>query len=138
MVTIDEEASHGGGAMFKVERVRDDRLDIQMSGKLDSAGMSQALDELVEKSEGLEAGKMLFDVIDYHLPSFGALTIEFYRMPKLFGWIRKFHRAAVLSDETWLKRISEWEGKLIPGLEIKAFDRDERAAAESWLEIRVS
>ena len=122
--------------MFKVERVSKERLDIQMSGKLDSAGMSEALDELVEKSEGIESGKMLFDVIDYHLPSFGAMTIELYRMPRMLGWIRKFRRAAVLSDKSWLKKISEWEGKLIPGLVIKGFERDDRASADAWLESR--
>ena len=120
--------------MFKIERHGENRLDIEMSGKLDSEGMATALDELVEKSEGIEDGKMLYDVIDYQLPSFGALTIELYRMPRMFGLIKKFRRAAVLSDKAWLKTISELEGKLIPGLEIRAFDREERAAAELWLE----
>jgi hypothetical protein len=55
-------------------------------------------------------------------------------MPKMFDLIKRFRRAAVLSDKTWLKTISELEGKLMPGLEIKAFDREERAAAEQWLE----
>ena len=120
--------------MFKIERYSKDRSDIEMSGKLDSEGMAKALDELVEKSEGIENGKMLYDVIDYQLPTFGAITLELKRMPKMFGLIRRFSRAAVLSDKTWLKTISELEGKLIPGLEIKAFDREERAAAELWLE----
>jgi hypothetical protein len=123
-----------GGVVFKIERVSNNRLDIEMSGKLDSEGMAQALDELVEKSAGIENGKMLYDVIDYQLPTLGAITLEFKRMPKMFDLIKRFRRAAVLSDKTWLKTISELEGKLMPGLEIKAFDREERAAAEQWLE----
>jgi hypothetical protein len=47
--------------------------------------------------------------------------------------MKKFNRAAVLTDKTWLKKISEFEGTLYPGLEIKAFDRDKRAIAEVWL-----
>lgn len=43
--------------MFKVERSSEDRLDIQMNGKLDNEGMLKALDELVEKSEGISNGK---------------------------------------------------------------------------------
>jgi hypothetical protein len=123
--------------MFQIERVSENRLDIEMSGKLDSEGMAAALDELVEKSEGIENGKMLYDVIDYQLPTLGAITLEFKRLPKMFGLIKRFRWAAVLSDKTWLKTISELEGKLMPGLEIKTFDRNERAAAELWLESRV-
>ena len=120
--------------MIKIERVSEDRLDIEMSGKLDSEGMAKALDELVEKSEGIENGKMLYDVIEYKLPTIDAIILEFKRMPKMFDFIKRFRRAAVLSDKTWLKTISELEGKLMPYLEIKAFDREQRAAAEKWLE----
>jgi hypothetical protein len=120
--------------MFKLMRVSDDRLDIEMSGKLDSKAMIKALDELIEKSEGIENGKMLYDVVDYHLPSLGAVGVELSRIPAMFGFINKFNRAAVLSNKAWLKTISEIEGRLMPGLEIKAFSREEKSEAEAWLE----
>lgn len=119
--------------MFRVKRIGEDRLDIEMSGTLTSEEMRTALDELVEKSENIEKGKMLYDIIDYHLPSLGAIAIEFSRLPSMFGWMKKFHRAAVLTDKNWLKKVSELEGALIPGLEIKAFDRDQKVEAEAWL-----
>lgn len=119
--------------MFKVIRKGENRLDIEMSGKLNSEQMKAALDELVSKSENIENGIMLYDVVDYHLPSVNAIVIEFSRLPSMFGFITKFNRAAVLSDKTWLKKISELEGMLIPGLEIKAFSRDQKAEAEAWL-----
>jgi len=119
--------------MFKVTRVGENRLDIEMSGKLDSAQMGKALDELVEKSAGIENGSMLYDVVEYHLPSLDAIVLEFSRLPSMFGLMKKFSRAAVLTDKTWIKKISEFEGALYPGLEIKAFDRDQKAEAESWL-----
>lgn len=119
--------------MIKIERVGENRLDIEMSGKIDSADMARVLDELVEKSEGFENGKMLFDVIEYQLPTLGAITLELSRMPQMFGFIKRFRRAAVLSDKTWLKSVSELKGALMPWLEIKGFDRDERTAALKWL-----
>lgn len=119
--------------MVKIKRVGEDRLDIEMSGKLDTEMMAKVLDELVEKSECIENGKILYDVIDYQLPSLGAIILEFARLPQMLGLMKRFRRAAVLSDKAWLKTISELEGKLIPNLEIKAFDRDERAAALEWL-----
>ena len=47
--------------------------------------------------------------------------------------INRFDKAAVLTDKAWLKKISEFEGALYPGLEIKAFDREHKAQAEAWL-----
>jgi hypothetical protein len=119
--------------MFKITRIGGDRLDIEMSGKLSADDMRATLGELVSKSENIENGKMLYDIVDYHLPSLGAIAIEFSRLPSMLGWLKKFDRAAVLTDKTWLKKISEFEGALFPGLEIKAFDRDQRAEAEVWL-----
>lgn len=123
----------GEHIMFKITRVNECRLDIEMSGRLNSENMKKALDELVEKSEGIESGRMLYDVVDYHLPSLGAIVFEFSRLPSMFGLIKKFSRAAVLTDKRWLKKASEFEGTLFPGLEIKAFGRDQKAEAEAWL-----
>lgn len=119
--------------MFEVTKNGTNRLDITMSGKLNAGEMKNALDELVSKSENIEKGKMLFTVVDFHLPSLSAIAIEFSRLPSMFKWIKKFDRAAVLADKSWIQKISELEGYLIPGLEIKAFDKDQKVEAESWL-----
>ena len=104
-----------------------------MIGKLNAEDMKIALDKLVSKSKNIENGKMLYEVIDFHLPSLDAIRIEFSRFPAMLGLMKKFNRAAVLTDKTWLKKASEFEGALFPGLEIKAFDRDQKAEAEAWL-----
>ena len=109
------------------------RLDIALRGKLDTEEMKTALDELVSKSAHIAHGTMLYDVIDFHIPSLGAIAVEFFRLPSMFALIKKFDRAAVLADKAWLKKASEIEGLLYPGLEIKAFNRDQRAEAEDWL-----
>ena len=118
---------------FKLTKKGKNRLDIEMSGKLNAEQMKLALDELVDKSEDIRNGKMLYDVIDFHLPSLGAIAIEFSRLPSMLGLLKKFDRAAVLTDKTWLKKVSELEGILYPGLEIKAFDRNQKQEAEAWL-----
>jgi len=119
--------------MFRIMQNGVNRLDIEMSGKLNSQEMKIALDKLVLKSENIVNGKMLYDVIDYHLPSLGAIVIEFSCLPSMFGLMKKFNRAVVLTDKTWLKKVTEFEGVLFPGLEIKAFDRDQKKEAEAWL-----
>ena len=86
--------------MFKVTPNGKNRIDIELSGKLDSDEMRTALDDLVDKSDNIENGIMLYDVIDFHMPSLSAIAIEFSRLPEMFGLIRKFSKAAVLSDKT--------------------------------------
>jgi len=119
--------------MFHVIKSGTNRLDIELSGKLDAEEMKTALDELLSASENIENGKMLYDVIDFHLPSLSAIGIEFSRLPSMFGLMKKFDRAAVLTDKSWIQKVSELEGDLFPGLEIKAFNRDQKEEAEkSW------
>jgi hypothetical protein len=119
--------------MFHVTKTGSNQLDITMSGKLNSEEMKIALDQLSEKSADIEHGKMLYDVVDFHIPSLGAIAIEFSRLPSMLGFLGKFDRAAVLTDKPWLKKVSELEAIFYPGLEIRAFDRDQRSEAEAWL-----
>ena len=119
--------------MFKVIPNGKNRLDIELNGKLDSETMKVALDEVLSNSKGIENGRMLYTINDFQIPSMSAIMVEFSRLPAMFGLLKHFDRAAVLSDKTWIKKVSELEGALFPGIEIKAFDLDQKAEAETWL-----
>ena len=119
--------------MLNVTMPAANRVDIELSGTLDAETMRQGLDDLVAKSEGVIHGRMLYRITDFSFPSLGALGVELQRLPKLFGLLGKFDRCAVLSDEPWLRSAAEIEGKLFPGIEIRAFPLDQKTAAEAWL-----
>jgi len=119
--------------MFKVVRNGANRIDIEFSGKLNSDEMKVALDELFSNAKDIEHGQMLFRVGDFAFPTLGAIAVELSRLPEAFRFIRKFDRGAVIANKNWVKKASEIEGALIPGLEVKAFDLDEEAEAENWL-----
>ena len=70
---------------------------------------------------------------EFALPTLGAIALEFSRLPEMFRVVRRFERAAVLVDEAWLRKASEIEGALIPGLELRVFERDQEAEAEAVL-----
>lgn len=118
--------------MFLVTR-HDNRLDISLHGKLDREAMKAALDDFAAKSAGIEHGVMRYDISGFEFPTAGAIAEEMSRLPLLFRMMRQFDRAAILADEAWLRRFSEWEGKLVPGMKIKAFRRDQDVEAEAWL-----
>ncbi len=119
--------------MFDVVVKETNRLDIDLSGKLDSEGMKAALDALVSQSAGMENGRMLYRLNDFDWPTLGAIGVELSRLPELFRTIKRFDRVAVLCDKKWVQRLSEIEGALIPGLTIRSFNHDALEAAEQWL-----
>jgi len=95
--------------------------------------MRRALDDFASKCKGIERGRMLYRIDEFALPTLGAIALEFSRLPEMFRVVRRFERAAVLVDEAWLRKASEIEGAHIPGLEIRAFERDQEAEADAWL-----
>jgi hypothetical protein len=111
-------------------------LDIELSGALGADAMRSLIDDLIEKSEGISHGKMLYTISGFEMPSMGAIALEFQQMPKLFSLIGKFEKCAVLSDASWIRTAAEIEGAVIPSLEIKSFALSARKAAEDWLEGR--
>lgn len=118
---------------FDIRKPAPNRLDIVFSGKLDRDGMKAALDDLVETSQDIENGRMLYTISDFEWPTLGAIGVELARLPALFRMIRRFDKAAVIADKKWLRKAGEIEGALIPGLQIKAFEPGEEADAEAWL-----
>jgi len=119
--------------VFRVEPNGPDRIDIEINGQIDADEMRAALDELLEKSSGIEHGVMLYRIDNFKLPTLGALGVEFVRLPELFRLVGRFDRVAVLSREEWVKKAGELEGAFIPGLTIKAFDPEESDEAQAWL-----
>lgn len=120
--------------MLNVSKPSANRVDIELSGALDAEAMRSALDHLVEKSEGITHGKMLYKVLDFEMPTMGAMAVELQQMPKLFSFIGKFDKCALLSDTAWIRTVAEIEGAVIPSLEIKSFALADTKAAEDWLD----
>ncbi|BDS06412.1 hypothetical protein NT6N_14520 [Oceaniferula spumae] len=119
--------------MFKTTLTAPHRIDIELDGKIEKEEMRSILTELLAKTGHIENGLMLYRIKNLKFPSIGALAVEFSMIPQLFKIIPKFKRAAVLADQEWVRRVSELEGKLFPGLEIKAWESHEEDKAEAWL-----
>lgn len=119
--------------MFQISKPAPNRLDLELSGTIDADAMRAALDDLIEKSADIEHGRMLYVMPEMAWPTLSAFAVEMSRVPKLFGLLSHFERAAVLSDAGWIKSIAEFKGAIFPGIEIRGFDMSEKAAAEAWL-----
>ena len=81
----------------------------------------------------VKGGGLFYRISNFTMPSMSAMGVKFATLPKLFGLITKFDKAAVLTDESWIATASSIEGALIPGLEIKPFGLEEEGAAMAYL-----
>ena len=64
--------------MFNVTKNGENRLDIEMSGRMDTEEMKRALEELTAKSSGIEHGRMLYRVIDFQIPTAGPASLDVF------------------------------------------------------------
>ncbi|MGM0583179.1 MAG: STAS/SEC14 domain-containing protein [Pseudomonadota bacterium] len=119
--------------MLTITKPGENRVDLALSGGVDADEMRRALDELLEVSQEVRGGRMLYTIDDFEWPSLGALSVEMGRLPSLFGLISRFDRVAVLCDTAWIRKAAEIEGAVIPGMAVRSFGREEREAAEAWL-----
>lgn len=119
--------------MLIVTHPAPNRLDIELSAMLDADMMRAGLDDLFEKSQAITDGLLMYKIPSFSMPTGGALVVEMMRLPQMFEMIRHFKRCAVVTDIAWLRTAAEFEGAMIPQLEIKGFAMDDLDAAESWL-----
>ena len=124
--------------MLTITKPQPNRVDIDLSGKISSEEMAKGLDELLDLSQDVNNGTMLYTITSFAFPDLGAIMVEMGRLPKLFGLLARFDRCAVLSDVAWLRAAAEVEGAVLPGFDIKAFDLTERDTAEAWLKAGIT
>lgn len=109
------------------------RIELTVSGQINAAMMQSGLDRLLELTAPLDHFTYLAVMTNITWPTTGAIRAEFARLPELFRLMRKMNRAAVIANQSWLRKAAEVEGALIPGLDIAAFQPDERDAALAFL-----
>ncbi len=118
---------------MNITKMSDNRIDVEFSGKIDSAQMTTVLDEMFSAIENMEHGLLLYRVGKLEMPTMGAIGVELANLPKIFRMIRNIDRIAVVCDQDWIQTWSEIEGKLIPGVQMKAFDLEDEDKAVEWL-----
>lgn len=124
--------------MLTITKPEANRIDIELSGRVSSDEMAQGLDDLLEKSQDVNAGVMLYRISSFAFPDLAAIAVEMARLPKLFGLLGRFDRCAVLSDAAWIRTTAEVEGALFPGIDIKGFDLGDEQTAEAWLKTGIA
>lgn len=120
--------------MFKIEKIDENSLNLELNGKLDRDEMQSSLDEFEEKAKDIKEGTILYDVIDFDFMTMTKTFVEIAKDPRMFKLMKNFKKVAVLTDKFWLKNLAMLESAIYPGVNVKAFNRSQKAHAIEWLE----
>ena len=106
-------------------------VGIRIAGKIEKIDIQKVTGVIDEK---LRSHKKLRIYVE--LESFGGISFEgLVEDIKLgFSHLREFEKKAVVSDKTWVAKLADWGGKLIPSMEVKHFSREEKAEAIAWVQ----
>ncbi|SOH92383.1 SpoIIAA-like [Monaibacterium marinum] len=117
--------------MIEVTLKDPNHIELTATGRIEGPQMETALDKLIALCEPLDHATYLAVMTDINMPAGAAITAEIARLPKLMGLLRKIDKAAIITNQNWLRTAAEIEGKLIPNLEIRCFD--DLTAARAWV-----
>lgn len=119
--------------MLSVSKPTPNRIDIAFDGQIDTDEMRSVLEEFISLADDIENGVLHYTITDFSWPALSSIGVKFGQLPKLFGLLSRFDKAAVVTDTSWIRTAAEIEGAIIPGLKIKGFTPDQADDAEAWL-----
>jgi len=105
---------------------------MRVSGRLDRADIDRSIDA-VEAALTRHGRIALFADVTVTGISPEALWRDLsYGLGKL-GELHRFPRTAIVTGQDWVRWITQAEGALLPGVEMRAFPEAERESAWSWI-----
>lgn len=105
---------------------------IKAGGVVTASELQRAIDaiEATKKTHPLVSLVVIID--DLRWMTLGALLKDVgYGLTQL-GDLERYHRAAVVTDQAWLKHVAHLEERLFSAVEIHTFARHDHAAAMAW------
>lgn len=90
------------------------------------ASMDAAIDEA-------DAIGLYVEVVDLKGATIRAIVTDVTTGLKNLGKLKHFKRIAVVTDAKWIRTAADVEDKLLPGIDIRAFETAEDEAALAWL-----
>ncbi len=118
-----------------IELKQNHLISIQMNGSMDKADLEQIFAEFKPQITDDQKLRVCIEIVNF---DFKQIPLEIY-LTKLKLWLKdpgminRLDKVALISDEAWIKALFELECALIPGLQGKNFERDQKVAARSWL-----
>lgn len=118
--------------MFSVEKTSTRRLTLTLSEPLNADSVNAGITELLHLTEGIEHARLLYVVDTFRWTSVRYMLPQLRRIHQLLVLRRKISHVAVVAEARSLRRLSDYKGALVPGIQLRSFAS--RSAAERWLQ----
>ncbi len=119
--------------MYKVHTPVDGILCLDLSGRLDAAQIRGALEELMHRAGDGTAARLMMRFEEVKAPTLGAVAPEVRRLPELARFLRRIRRAAIISDQDWIREQARAQAALMPDIKIRSFRPAQDSEAEAFL-----
>jgi hypothetical protein len=106
---------------------------IKASGVVTAQELQRAIDAIEAAKRVHPRVSLLAEIDNLRLMTLPALMKDIgYGLTQL-GDLEHYHRAAVVTDQNWIKQIAHMEERLFKVVEIRTFAKRDRAAAMAWV-----
>lgn len=116
--------------MMKIIDTGCDRtIGVRIGGKISKAELELAIADIKARLDQFETLTAYVEVESLEGMELGALYEDLkFGIPNA----RKFTRKAVVSDKQWMATLARWGDKLMPGLEVRHYQPEQRTEAIAW------
>lgn len=105
---------------------------MKVGGVVTASELQHAIDAIEATKQDQPLVSLVVIIDDLRWMTLGALLKDVgYGLTQL-GDLERYHRAAVVTDQAWLKYVANLEERLFSAVEIQTFARDDHAAAMAW------
>ncbi len=105
---------------------------MKASGVLTAKELQRAIDAIEAAKRAHPRVSMLAEIDGLRLMTLPALMKDIgYGLSQL-GDLERYHRAAVVTDQNWIKHIAHLEERLFKAIEVRTFPKHDYAAAMAW------
>ena len=112
----------------------DDVIALKVSGKITGGDLDAIMDRLDSVMENHEKVHVFVETQAIHGIEISALPSYAARAMPLFGQLGRFGRVAVVADQAWVRFGTQIESMILPGIEYRVFEPQERKRALGWVE----
>ncbi len=105
-------------------------VGFKVSGKINDEDIKLVIDAINRKFQQEDKLAIYVELEDFQGISLKALIDDLkFGIPNM----HRFNRKAVVSDKSWHETLMEISDKVMPGIDLKHFNKDEKEAALLWV-----
>lgn len=111
----------------------DDAIALKISGAINGQDLDAIMDRLDATMERHDKVHMFVETQGISSLELASLPHYFGRAMPLFGKLKRFGRVAVVSDQAWIRVGTRIESALLPFIDYRVFEPNERDEALAWV-----